>query len=222
MRRVEALLFDFDGTLVDTESAEYHAWEQIFREHGVELTVERWSSCIGTIGGFEPLEELERAVGAIDADEVTAARRRRLYELLAREALRPGVAEYLDGAKRLGLKVGIASTSSEEWILSQLARIEHSDPFDCVVCANLDPERAKPRPTVYLEALDQLGVEPESAIAFEDSPNGVTAAKAAGIYTVAVPNRITALLDLRHADLLLESLADVPLEELLGRVRRAA
>jgi HAD superfamily hydrolase (TIGR01509 family) len=219
---VEALLFDFDGTLIDTESAEYHAWEQIFRDHGVELSIDRWSSCIGTIGGFEPLEELEAAVGAIDHDEVTDRRRRRLYELLAREALRPGVAEYLAGARRLGLKVGIASTSSEEWILSQLARVDHRSSFDCIVCANLDPERAKPRPVVYLEALDELGVRPSAAIAFEDSPNGVRAAKAAGIYTVAVPNRITASLDLRHADLVLSSLEDLPLEELLERVPRAA
>src|SRR5919202_4698013 len=209
---VEALLFDFDGTLIDTESAEFHAWEQTFAEHGVELTIERWSSCIGTIGGFEPLDELERALGTIDRDEVEDARRRRLLQLLAREALRPGVAQYLDDARRLGLKVGIASTSSEEWIVSQLARIDHRDPFDCVVAANLDPERAKPRPTVYLEALAQLGVRPEAAIAFEDSPNGVAAAKAAGLYTVAVPNRITASLDLAHADLVLESLEDLPPE----------
>jgi HAD superfamily hydrolase (TIGR01509 family) len=219
---IEALLFDFDGTLIDTESAEYHAWEQTFADYGVELTVERWSSCIGTIGGFEPLEELERALGAIDRDEVEQARRRRLFQLLAREALRPGVARYLDDARRLGLKIGIASTSTEEWIVSQLARIDRSDTFDCMVCANLDPERAKPRPIVYLEALDRLGVERHAAIAFEDSPNGVAAAKAAGIYTVAVPNRITATLDLSDADLLVRSLEELPLEDLLERVPKAA
>jgi HAD superfamily hydrolase (TIGR01509 family) len=219
---IEALLFDFDGTLIDTESAEFHAWEQTFAEHGVELTIERWSSCIGTIGGFEPLDELERELGTIDRDEVEDARRRRLLQLLAREALRPGVAQYLDDARRLGLKVGIASTSTEEWIVSQLARIEHRDAFDCVVCANLDPERAKPRPFVYLEALERLGVEPHAAIAFEDSPNGVAAAKAAGIYTVAVPNRITATLDVSAADLVLESLEDMPLEDLLDRIPKAA
>jgi HAD superfamily hydrolase (TIGR01509 family) len=219
---VEALLFDFDGTLIDTESAEYHAWEQTFAEYGVELTVERWSSCIGTIGGFEPLDELEQAVGTIDRDEVDRAQQRLQLQLLAREALRPGVARYLDDARRLGLKVGIASTSTEEWIVSQLARIDHGHAFDCVVCANLDPERAKPRPIVYLEALAQLGVAPRDAIAFEDSPNGVAAAKAAGIFTVAVPNRITATLDLREADLVLTSLEEMALEDLLERIPEAA
>ena len=219
---VEALLFDFDGTLIDTESAEYHAWRETFAEYGLELTVERWSSCIGTIGGFEPLDELERAVGRIDRDEVERARQRRLLQLLAREALRPGVARYLEEARRLGLKVGIASTSTDEWVVSQLARIDNDHAFDCVVCANLDPERAKPRPFVYLEALAQLRVAPRDAIAFEDSPNGVAAAKAAGIFTVAVPNRITATLDLREADLVLTSLDEIPLEDVLARVPKAA
>ena len=219
---VEALLFDFDGTLIDTESAEYHAWEQTFAEYGVELTVERWSSCIGTIGGFEPLDELEQAVGTIDRDKVDRARQRLQLQLLAREALRPGVARYLDDARRLGLKVGIASTSTDEWIVSQLTRIDHDHTFDCVVCANLDPERAKPRPIVYVEALTQLGVAPRDAIAFEDSPNGVAAAKAAGIFTVAVPNRITATLDFREADLVLASLEAMALEDLLEHVPKAA
>ena len=86
------------------------------------------------------------------------------------------------------------------------------------MCADGDASRAKPRPTLYLEALDALGVSPENAIAFEDSPNGIDAARAARIFCVAVPNAVTAQLDLSHADLVVGSLEDLPLVELVARI----
>jgi beta-phosphoglucomutase-like phosphatase (HAD superfamily) len=88
------------------------------------------------------------------------------------------------------------------------------------VAADGDAARAKPRPTLYLEALDRLGVTAGEAIAFEDSPNGITAAKAAGLYCIAVPNPTTASLDVTHADLVLRSLEEVPLGDLLRRVEK--
>jgi beta-phosphoglucomutase-like phosphatase (HAD superfamily) len=116
------------------------------------------------------------------------------------------------------------SSSTNAWVAGHLERLDTVDAWACIVCANGDAARAKPRPTLYLEALDTLGVAPEAAIAFEDSPNGVTAARAAGIFCVAVPNSVTAQLDLSAADLLVESLEAVPLGDLLRVVaeRRAA
>jgi beta-phosphoglucomutase-like phosphatase (HAD superfamily) len=98
-----------------------------------------------------------------------------------------------------------------------MIRLERAEHFDEIVTADRDPERSKPRPTLYLEALDRLGVTANEAIAFEDSPNGVKAAKAAGIFTVAVPNGVTVTLGLGEADLLLES-PGLSLRELLERV----
>ena len=97
-----------------------------------------------------------------------------------------------------------------------LARLERAIGWDAIVTADLDATRAKPRPTLYLEALDELHVDAADAVAFEDSPNGAAAAKAAGIFVVGVPNAVTADLGLEeHADLVVESLADLPPEELL-------
>ena len=222
---IEALLFDFDGLLVDSESVAFQTWQEAYREHGAELAVERWAAAIGTLGGFDPLAHLEESLGrAIDRDAVERAQRERELALAAVEPFRPGVAEYLEEARDRGLRVAIVSSSSNEWIAGHLERLETADGWACIVCANGDAARAKPLPTLYLDALATLGVAPEAAIAFEDSPNGVAAARAAGIFCVAVPNSVTAQLDLSAADLLVESLEDIPLRELLRVVaeRRAA
>ncbi len=132
------------------------------------------------------------------------------------------MAEYLAAAKEHGLRVAIVSSASERWVRSHISRLAVEDVWACVVCADGDVARAKPAPVLYLEALDELELTAGEAVAFEDSLNGVRAAKAAGIFTVAVPNPITADLALDEADLVVESLARLPLEELLAQVRAAA
>ncbi len=99
-----------------------------------------------------------------------------------------------------------------------LSRLEQAVDWDAIVTAELDVSRAKPRPTLYLEALDLLGLAAGEAVAFEDSPNGIRAAKAAGIFVVAVPNTVTRDLGLDEADLVLDSLAELPPDELLARL----
>jgi HAD superfamily hydrolase (TIGR01509 family) len=214
---IRALLFDFDGLIVDTETPSFASWQEVYREHGEKLPLERWAAIVGTIGGFEPLDYLEELHGPVDREAVQARRDEHEISLLEIEELRPGVLEYLEEAQRLGLKTAIVSSSTQQWVNRHLARLEQAEHFDEIVTADLDQARAKPRPTLYLEALKRLGVSADEAIAFEDSPNGVTAAKAAGIFTVAVPNGVTASLGLEEADLRLESLAELPLRELLDR-----
>jgi putative hydrolase of the HAD superfamily len=218
---IRALLFDFDGLLVDTESPSFAAWADVYREHGHELTLETWSAAIGTLDGFDPFADLERRLGRpVDRHTVTARRKELEYAASDLEELRDGVAEYLHEAERLGLARAIVSSSSEEWIDRHLERLDLREGWSCIVAANADPSVAKPRPTLYLAALDRLSATADEAIAFEDSPNGITAARAAEIYCVAVPNPTTAALDVTHADLVLRSLEDVPLAELLRRVER--
>jgi HAD superfamily hydrolase (TIGR01509 family) len=215
---IRALLFDFDGLIVDTETPSFASWQEVYREHGQELPLDRWAAIIGTIGGFEPLDYLEELHGPIDREAVRARRREQELELLSIEELRPGILDYLEEAERSGLKTAIVSSSSRQWVDRHLVRLERAEHFDEIVTADRDPERSKPRPTLYLEALDRLGVTADEAIAFEDSPNGVQAAKAAGIFTVAVPNGVTVGLGLGEADLQLESLAELSLRELLETV----
>jgi beta-phosphoglucomutase-like phosphatase (HAD superfamily) len=218
---IRALLFDFDGLLLDTESPSYAAWADVYREHGHELTLETWSAAIGTLDGFRPFDELESRLGyALDREAVNAARREAEDAAIELEELRHGVAAYIHDAERLGLARAIVSSSSDDWINRHLRRLDLLEGWSCIVAANGDAVRSKPRPTLYLEALDRLGVGAGEAIAFEDSPNGITAAKAAGLYCVAVPNPTTAALDVTHADLVLRSLEEVPLADLLRRVEQ--
>jgi len=216
---IRGLLFDFDGLLVDTETPSRLVWEELYREHGHELPHDRWATLIGTIGApFDPFGHLEELVGrSLDEQALTTRRRAREYELIDLEELRPGVEEYFADAERLGLRTAVVSSSDDDWIARHLGRLGHLEGLDTVVAANGDTARAKPRPDLYLEALDRLRLEPHEGIAFEDSPNGVTAAKAAGLLCVAVPNPMTATLALDDADLVVESLADFPLPKLLER-----
>lgn len=219
--RVRGLLFDFDGLILDTETPSLAAWQAVYEHHGHELTIDRWSAAIGTINGFDPFAHLEDLLGEpVDRGAITTRRREHELQLIEAEELRPGIADYLAQAERLGLRKAIVSSGSREWIDLHLRRLERLVGWDAIVTADGDESRAKPRPLLYLEALDELRMEPSDAVAFEDSPNGIRAAKAAGIYCVGVPNAVTAALAFDEADLVLGSLASLPLPRLLERVER--
>ncbi|HEY2542016.1 MAG TPA: HAD family phosphatase [Gaiellaceae bacterium] len=216
---IRAFLFDFDGLIIDTETASRAGWAWLYGEHGFELPEDKWATLVGTIGApWEPMRHLEELVGApIDADALNERRRTHELSLLETEEFRPGILEYVEEAERRGLKRAIVSSSSNRWIDMHLSRLERTLGWDAIVAANGDAERAKPRPDLYLEACELVGVTPGEAIAFEDSPNGVRAARAAGIFCVAIPNDVTRDLGLEEADLVLDSLADLPPAELLAR-----
>lgn len=215
---IEALVFDFDGLILDTEAPEFEAWQAIYAAHGVELPFEAWASCIGTVGAFNPYEDLEARLGRpLDLARITAEHGGDFARRLEAEALRPGIADYLVDGRRLGLRLGVASSSSRTWVEGHLARLGLREHFHAIRCGD-EVERVKPEPHLYLAAVDALGVAPSRALAFEDSPNGVRAAKRAGLLCVAVPNPLTARLDLGEADLQLPSLAAVPLAALLVRL----
>jgi HAD superfamily hydrolase (TIGR01509 family) len=141
-------------------------------------------------------------------------------ELIEAEELRPGIAEYLAAARRHNLKRAIVSSSTRAWVEMHLERLEEAVGWDAICTADRDPARAKPAPVLYREALELLGVTADEAVAFEDSPHGVTAAKAAGVFCVAIPNEVTRELGLAEAgaDIVLDSLADLPPESLFARL----
>jgi HAD superfamily hydrolase (TIGR01509 family) len=216
---VRVLLFDFDGLIVDTESPSLAAWRHVYEQHGHELTLDRWSAAVGTVGGFDALAHLESLVGSPIERDLLQTRLEHELTLVEAEQLRPGVAEYLADAERLGLRKAIVSSGSRPWIDRHLRRLERLYGWDAIVTADGDRTRAKPSPTLYLEALELLEADAAEAIAFEDSPNGIRAAKAAGLYCVGVPNPVTAALGLDEADLVVDSLASLPLAALLERGR---
>jgi HAD superfamily hydrolase (TIGR01509 family) len=219
--RIRALIFDFDGLILETETPAFRAWDEIFRDHGVSLSREKWFDYIGREGGwFDVYGHLEELLGKpVDRELVKTRRSARRDELVNAAELLHGVVALFREAKARGLKVGIASSSGRDWVCGHLERLGFLEGWDSIVC-RADAQRAKPAPDLYLRVVEALGVAPHEAIALEDSPNGVAAAKAAGLWCVAVPNDLTRALDLRHADALVDSLANMTLDRLLGLVSR--
>jgi HAD superfamily hydrolase (TIGR01509 family) len=219
---VRALLFDFDGLLLDTEYASRAGWQRLYREHGHELPTDLWATLVGTTHApFDPMAHLEELVGEpLERESLNERRYAHEISLIEAEELRPGIAEYLAAARRHGLKRAIVSSSTRDWVDMHLERLEEAVGWDAICTADRDPARAKPSPTLYLEALQALEVAADEAVAFEDSPNGVLAAKAAGIFCVAVPNEVTRDLGLEEAgaDVVIDSLADLPPETLFRQL----
>jgi HAD superfamily hydrolase (TIGR01509 family) len=203
-----ALVFDFDGLIIDTEGPVYESWADVYRRHGQELSLEFWKTIIGRGSNyFDPLADLERRLGRrLEAEAIRAERRVRMVELVEALPILPGVLKWRSEARSLGARLGVASSSGRGWVTGHLDRLGIGD-WDCIRCLE-DVERPKPAPDLYTAVLDCLGVDSSQAIAVEDSTHGVEAAKAAGLYCVAVPSSLTGEHDFRRADLVLGSLSE--------------
>jgi HAD superfamily hydrolase (TIGR01509 family) len=220
---VRAFLFDFDGLILDTELASRAGWELLYREHGHELPADLWATLVGTTHApWDPMAHLEELVGEpLEREALNERRYAHEIAMIEAEELRPGIEEYFAAVRRHGLKRAIVSSSSRRWVDMHLERLEEAVGWDAICTADGDPARAKPSPTLYLEALAALDVDAREAVAFEDSPNGVLAAKAAGVFCVAIPNEVTRDLGLDEAgaDLVIGSLAELPPEILFEKLR---
>ena len=220
---IRALLFDLDGTLWDSEVVRFRSWDQVFRQRGVRYPLESYATRLGTIGGRDPLDDLEAALGEpIDRPAVGAEREEMTERGLDDLAPKPGIEAYLEEGRRRGLLLGVVSTDERSYVVRSLERLGLADGWDVICTADRDPARAKPSPALYLEALDRLAVSPEEAIAFEDSPNGILAATRAGIFCVAVRHEVTETMDLSNADLVVGSLAEIPLDEVIRVAERGS
>jgi HAD superfamily hydrolase (TIGR01509 family) len=216
---IRALIFDFDGLMLDTEMPEYQAWSEVYADYGQELTINAWGACIGsTYDRFDPYGHIEQLTGTtIDREAVTSRIWQRHVELLEGHDLLPGVRAYLADAQRLGLELAIASSSLGRHVNGHLERLGIAEIFPVVVTRD-KVAKPKPAPDLFTVAAKRVEVEPHESLAFEDSPHGIRAAHDAGMFCIAVPNEITRHLDVSLADIILESLADVSLPDLLRRV----
>ena len=212
-----ALLLDFDGLVVDTETTDYEAWRLVYEEHGSELPRDRWVASIGGDGAsFRPFEHLCALRGeTLDEEEVNARRRTHRERLFETLHPLPGVVDWMHAARTSGLTLGVVSSSPAWWVEEHLERVALRSLIDFMKTRD-DVPRVKPDPTLYRKALEHAGVAAHEAIAVEDSPNGLAAAKAAGIFTVAVPGPMTRDQRFDTADLLLESLADRTLASVIA------
>ena len=208
----QALILDFDGTIIDTEWPGYAAFQRLHDELGLPpIPLVRWQSTIGLADDAVPIDffaELMSQLPDADPAEITKKRRRYRDEYVGAEQVRPGIIEWVNHARDLGLPVGVASSSSPGWVVGHLERLSLLHLFDHIEGTSAG-QVGKPAPDVYLRCAAALGVDPRRAVAVEDSEHGVTAATAAGMSCVAVPNRLTAGSTFADATLLALSLADV-------------
>jgi len=190
--KYKAIVFDYDGTIVDTERVVYACWRGVFRDHGIDLPLSDWIHAVGAASdAVDPYAMLCQRLGRpVDRSAVESRRRTLEKELLAKEPLRPGIAGLIQEAKHRGLKIAVASNSPYPWVARGLSSYGLVHLFDAV-CTPDDGVPPKPDPALYLLAAERLGVTPVEAIAIEDSPHGAAAAMAAGLFCVVVPSELT-------------------------------
>lgn len=212
---IRALIFDFDGLIVDTESPEFETWLEIFNEFGAELKFEEWVACLGTsAAAFDAAAILYQRTGiTTDNETLWTEQKKRSIQKANRLQPLPGIENLVKEATNAGLHLAVASSSPRMWVEGHLERLGLL-PYFQVVLTKEDVSSVKPDPALYLKAMHLLGVDAYQAIALEDSPNGIRAARRAGLFCVAIPNPISKRLDLSEASFILESLDQVTLREL--------
>ncbi len=219
---IKALIFDFDGLIMDTESSLVDGWKELYAEYGQEFPLQVWiREVIGTTSAtFDPAANLATLTGR-DLDLAALHARVENYHLEKLETLSalPGVTSYLETARQLGLRLAVASSSDRAWVEGHLRKLGLLEFFEVIKCRE-DVRQIKPAPELFLATLEALKLPTDQAIVLEDSLNGVLAARQAGLCVVAVPNIITAQATFEGVCLVLTSLADMPLKDLLRRIEK--
>jgi len=220
MSQLAAVVFDFDGIIMDSETPEYESHRRVFEQYGASLTTSDWCHQIGIWNEAQDerwfRELCRRCSNAPDSRTFLAEKRRIFDEVAPREPMR-GVRELVNALNEAGVPAAIASSSSSWWIRSAVERIGMSGKFAAVATGD-DVERRKPAPDVYLEAARRVGVDPADVVAIEDSAPGIEAARAAGMATVVIPHWLTERHDLSGADLRVASAGELTLPRLAALV----
>lgn len=216
---IRAVIWDFDGTILDTEWPAFEAASREYRRLGLDLSVDDWQETIGTADHEPWWEDLRRQAGGLGDDEDVMLKRYRTLknEMTDAAVLLPGVQDTFTRSDALGLRSALASSSPVTWVQRHTTRHGLWNRF-CAVATRTDvgQSRTKPEPDLFLLAAERAGLEPSECLVIEDSRHGITAARSAGMSTIAVPNRLTCGQDFAHADVVLDSLENLDLE---GMVR---
>ena len=218
---IKALIFDFDGLILDTETPEVLVWQSIYREHGFELPVNEWEKTIGGYGisTFDAAEHLALlSQGRLEPASMRTRYRRESDLLIHASEIMPGVVNLIEQAREQGVQVAIGSSSPHSWVDTHAKRLGIFHYFKHIICQDdVAPGRTKPNPDIYLKALEVLKIQNTEAVVFEDSLNGVEAARRAKIFVVAVPNPLTAKMGV-SGDLTVPSLANVSLLDIQAKI----
>lgn len=217
---LQGILFDFDGLILDTETPIFLAWKRKFKEYGKELLLEEWAQIIGKSSEeLGPIEGLLLEISDQDEkNQIMAEVSQEERSLVREQPPLPGAVELIKKSHREGLKLGIVSSSDQEWVHGHLERLKLLEYFDHTSCAD-EVDVAKPDPGLYFLGLEKMRIDPDRVVVLEDSPNGVLAAKRAGLFCIAVPNQLTSQLafyeDGGTPDMVLKTLDEFPWDELM-------
>jgi beta-phosphoglucomutase-like phosphatase (HAD superfamily) len=209
--RFDAIIFDMDGVLIDSEPLHFDVLTEVLAADGQALSRAEYEEFIGLTNAamWQTLIARHRLVRSM-SDYQTQFDAILLRVLLRPHAPLPGVVALITRGRDLGLRLGVASSSRQVWIDATLRSLGLSEAFDTVVSGD-DVERGKPDPRIYLLAAQRLGIAPGRCLAIEDSPNGVQSARAAGMVVLGVRTPYTAHLHLDGAERIVDSVSDLDL-----------
>lgn len=211
---LSAVIFDFDGLMVDTETASIKWWIDKYAEYGLELSMDLCRARVGRADSqWHPLNDLEEHLG--EKIDEGPSWRAEVIETMQSQPLLPGVADLIAEARDLGVRLAIASSVRPEMLERHFARLGLT-PFFEVVVTRGDVTRVKPDPEIYQLALERLGVPADEVFALEDSLHGCEAAKASGVKVIAVPSMLMLDADFAIADACVPTLAGETLRSLVS------
>lgn len=219
MSRLKAVVFDFDGVILDTEDAEFQAWSSVFSDFGVTLEMEEWSKCVGNApGSWSAPEHLASLVSGVDTGAAERTYLGRRDAMIVEMDVRPGVRELIAELVAEGVPLAVASSSRHVWVDGLLRQVGLREEFP-IIWTRDKAGRAKPWPDVYLKACEELGFSPARCVAIEDSPNGCLAAQEAGLKILGCPNEVTRwFFDASLCDRVVGSLGEVGVGDLRALV----
>lgn len=213
---IKGIIFDFDGLIIDTETPQYRVFNDIFLDYDSELPLSIWQLEVGTASTFNSFDLLESQINRkVNQAELRKRTRMKIKSALEYAPIREGVIEFLNEAKKLNLKIGLASSSNYTWVSNHLKRVGLYHYFECIKTSD-DVDKVKPDPDLYIKTAKCLGLRPEQCLAFEDSANGAKAAKDAKMKCIVVPNEITSSMDFGEVEYRINSMSEKSLSYLLN------
>ncbi len=216
---IKAFIFDFDGLIIDTETSCYLSWKTIYQRYAVDLPLSEWIKCVGSSNDrFDPIQFLKSKTIKNLPETLEGEQYQIHYQTSQSYPVLPGVLTYLNFARENDIKLAVASSSPASWVYAHLKQKELLPYFDEIVTSD-DVVHVKPAPDLFLKVKEKLNINDYEGIVFEDSEHGIDAATQANLFTVAIPNQITALSDFRKATLVLTKMDQFSPESLINNLQ---
>ncbi len=207
IEKYKAVIFDFDGTIVDTERIKLKSMKILLKDYNIDFKKDPRLLGMSSIDYFNMLKSKYNLNS--DFDKMAEKREKILEDLFAKEEIKilPGFLRLVKSLKKNNIKIGLATSASKKFLIFILDKIDIKKYFNVIHCGD-DVEHSKPNPEIFLLTAKDLDVNPKNCVVIEDSVNGVKAGKAAGMDVIAVTNTFSKK-HLTEADITLNSLEEI-------------